>query len=219
MFGEKASMQKFEGMEITPSVKEYVKSKDGITCTYISVNNSHLYCWCPWFEADISRIKRTHSWRPTHEPKACSYQIFYLFLSSQTFTGFHSCTALLSLSISPRLLSPSIVSLHQMAVRIYSPSASGWASAWNPRRKSWSCDENPNAKNCFILAHMHTHTHTLFENVNFTVYYVQSWAACQMWAILKFCFCMKVEIKWLGHFKVTFTPTEIELHEYLSYWG
>lgn len=49
-------MQKFEGM-----VKEYVKSKDGITCTYINVNNSHFYCWCPWFGAYISRIKRTHS--------------------------------------------------------------------------------------------------------------------------------------------------------------
>lgn len=157
-----------------------------------------------------------------HDPKAWPYQIFHLPLSSQTFTGFHSCTAhpftLQCASISPRL-SPSIVSFHQMAVRIYSPSASGWAGALKTRRKSWSCDENLNAKNCFILAHMHTHTHTVFENVNFIVYYVQSWAACQMWAILKFCFCMKVEIKWLGHFKVTFTHIEIELHEYLSYWG
>lgn len=71
------------------------------------------------------------------------------FLYSSPFT-------LQCASISPHLLSPSIVSLHQMAVRIYSPSASGWAGALNPRRKSWFCDENLNAKNCFILAHMHT---------------------------------------------------------------
>lgn len=94
-----------------------------------------------------------------------------------------------------------------------------WTSALKPRRKCWSRDENLNTKNCFILAHMHVRTHTVFEHVNSTVYYVQSWAACQMWAILKFCFCMKLEIKWLGHFKVTFTHIEIELHEYLTYWG
>lgn len=35
------------------------------------------------------------------------------------------------------------------------------------------------------------HTHT-----KLTVYSVQSSAACLMWAILKFWFCMKVELKW-----------------------
>lgn len=214
MFGEKVGMQKFEGMEITPLVKEYVKSKDGIICTYINVNNSHLYCWCPWFGADISRIKRTHSWSPTHDPKACPYQIIHLSLSSQTFTGFHSCTALLSLFSVPQFLLIFYLPPSSPSIKWQYVFTRPVPVALNPRRKSWFCDENLNAKNCFIQAHMHTCTQTVF-----TAYYVQSWAACQMWAILKFCFYMKVEIKWLGHFKVTFTPTEIELHEYLSYWG